>query len=58
MPNKNDDIINIINSMNDHSDGICPLRGYEASKGICSNCKHWKNDKCTFDIWKWKGIGN
>jgi len=54
----NNDIISIIDSMNDHSNGNCPLRGSKASKAVCSNCKYSKNDKCTFDIWKWKGIGN
>lgn len=47
----------ITNILNDTSkDGKCALRGCKKSNAICKLCKFYKNGKCTFNIWKWKGI--
>ena len=47
----------ITNILNDTSkDGKCALRGCKKSSAICKLCKFYKNGKCTFNIWKWKGI--
>lgn len=51
---KKKEIVDIINS---RSTDECPLRGSKKSEAICNFCKFYKNEKCTFNIWKWKGIG-
>ena len=38
-------------------DSKCSLRGCKKNSAVCNSCKFYKNGKCTFNIWKWKGIG-
>lgn len=38
-------------------DSKCILSGCEKGSAVCEFCKFHKNGECTFNIWKWKGIG-
>ena len=50
------EIMSIIGSINDEKD-LCPLTQFKKIKFDCERCKFCKNKECTFDIWKWGGIG-
>ena len=51
-----DEIINIVNSINCDNDK-CPVTSTKRRKVICRACRLYKNEKCTFNIWEWKGTG-
>ena len=50
----------IADTLNNVPKNYCYPRGVEIEVGgsICDSCKFYENEKCTFDIWKWKGIGS
>ena len=50
-----EEIINILN--NAAQDSKCILSGCKKDSVVCNRCRFRKNGKCTFNIWKWKGIG-
>ena len=51
------EIKSIIGSINNEKD-LCPLTRFKKIKFDCEErCKFYKNKECTFDIWKWGGIG-
>lgn len=50
----------IADILNNVPKNYCYPRGVEIEVGgsICDSCKFYENEKCTFDVWKWKGIGS
>ena len=46
--------------LSDVSSNYCWFRSKDVEIGdvICQDCKFFKDGKCTFNIWKWKGIKN
>lgn len=50
-----DEIVNILNDTS--NDSKCILSGCDKNSAVCYLCKFHKNEKCTFNIWKWQGIG-
>ena len=54
MNNTQKDIIDILDNVPKDK---CWFGG-KVGEAKCRNCKFWENNKCTFNIWEWKGIGS